>query len=75
MTQVSSFNKEFIYLGVIVGHDCELESQMTQMTYNVTEVFRCLLQLYLVPLHLRVYTGLVHRFPSFSGWDFLFWHS
>ena len=70
--QVSSFNKESIYLGEIVGHDCELESQMT---YNVTEVFRCLLQLYLVPLHWCVFTELVHRFLSFSGWNFLFWHN
>lgn len=59
MIQVSSFHKESIYLGEIVAHDCERENQMMD---NMTEVFRYLLLLFLVPLHLNVLIELGHRF-------------
>lgn len=58
MIQVSSFNKESVYLGEIVGYDCKLENQMMD---NMTEEFRYLLQLSLVPLHLNVHIELGHR--------------
>lgn len=57
MIQVSSFNRLF---GTIVGLDCELESQMMD---NMPELFRYLLQLYVVPKgdHVCLYIKLVHN--------------